>query len=103
MLTHLPVLKTCRSRMAMEWCTHCSCSTCNASFLISTNALQVASPVNRQKALSMFINLVRWVRTVHDQRLLPKHRHLLFKSMSRPSPYPGECDLSCNVSATLSW
>ena len=67
MLMRLSVLKTCRSRMAVEWCTHCSCSMCNASFLISTNALQVASPVNRQKALSMFINLVRWVRTVHDQ------------------------------------
>ncbi|DBA81990.1 TPA: hypothetical protein ACH3X1_007693 [Trebouxia sp. C0004] len=52
-------------------------------------AMEVASPVNRQKALSMFINLVRWVRTVHDHRLLPKHRHSLFKSMPRPSPYPG--------------
>ncbi|KAL0033300.1 hypothetical protein WJX77_002388 [Trebouxia sp. C0004] len=51
-------------------------------------AMEVASPVNRQKALSMFINLVRWVRTVHDHRLLPKHRHSLFKSMPRPSPYP---------------
>ncbi|DBB01754.1 TPA: hypothetical protein ACH3X1_000374 [Trebouxia sp. C0004] len=63
-------------------------------------AMEVASPVNRQKALSMFINLVRWVRTVHDQRLLPKHRHSLFKSMPRPSPYPGECDLLCNGSVT---
>lgn len=58
---------------------------------ISINALQVISPINRQKALLMFINLVRWVRTVHDQHLLPVHKHRLFRDMARPSPYPGEC------------
>ncbi len=58
--------------------------------LISTNALQVTSQINRQKALLMFINLVRWVRTVHDQHVLPMHKHQLFRNMPRPSPYPGE-------------
>ncbi|KAL3137961.1 hypothetical protein ABBQ38_005208 [Trebouxia sp. C0009 RCD-2024] len=64
-------------------------------------AMEVASPVNRQKALSMFINLVRWVRTVHDQRLLPKHRHSLFKSMPRPSPYPDLIDYHLANQVTL--
>ncbi|KAL0033036.1 hypothetical protein WJX77_011809 [Trebouxia sp. C0004] len=64
-------------------------------------AMEVASPVNRQKALSMFINLVRWVRTVHDQRLLPKHRHSLFKSMPRPSPYPDLIDYHFANQVTL--
>ena len=62
----------------------------NATFLISTNALQVTSPTNRQKALLMFINLVQWVRTVHDQHVLLMHKHQLFRNMPRPSPYPGE-------------
>ena len=70
---------------------------CSASFLISTNALQVTTPTNRQKALLMFINLVRWARTVHDQHVLPMHKHQLFRNMPRASPYPGEFDLSCNV------
>ncbi|KAL0053708.1 hypothetical protein WJX82_009636 [Trebouxia sp. C0006] len=48
----------------------------------------VTSQINRQKALLMFINLVRWVRTVHDQHVLPMHKHQLFRNMPRPSPYP---------------
>ncbi|KAL0038563.1 hypothetical protein WJX77_010781 [Trebouxia sp. C0004] len=51
-------------------------------------AMEVTSPTNRQKALLMFINLVQWVRSVHDQHVLPMHRHQLFRSMPRQSPYP---------------
>ncbi len=42
-------------------------------------------------------NLVRWVRTVHERRVLPVHRHRLFKVMPRWSPCSGECKSSCNV------
>jgi len=68
-----------------------------ASFHFSITELQVTSPTNRQKALLMFINLVRWVRTVHEQHVLPVHRHQLFRNMPRRSPYPGQCGSSCNV------
>ncbi len=74
---------------------------CSPSFHFIFNQLQVTGPVNRQKALLMFINLVRWVRTVHEQRLLPVHRHALFKVMPRRSPYSGECNSSCNVHLML--
>ena len=69
---------------------------CDASLLISTNALQVTSQTKRRKALLMFINLVRWVRTVHDEQLLPVHRHQLFTKLARPTPYPGECESAYN-------
>ena len=68
-----------------------------SSFHFSITELQVTSPINRQKALLMFINLVRWARTVHEQHVLPVHRHQLFRNMPRRSPYPGECASSCNV------
>ena len=68
-----------------------------SSFHFSVTELQVTSPINRQKALLMFINLVRWARTVHEQHVLPVHRHQLFRNMPRRSPYPGECESSCNV------
>jgi len=69
----------------------------SASFHFSITELQVTSPTDRQKAFLMFINLVRWVRPVHEQHVLPVHRHQLFRNMRRPSPYLGECRSSRNV------
>ena len=97
MMTHVLVFKTSQTRVAVEGYTPCSCFMGDDSFLISINALQVTSQFNRQKALLMFINLVQWVRTVHDQHVLPEHRHALFTNMSRASPYPGESGSPCNV------
>jgi len=93
-------LNTSWSRMAIEkykaMHTMVLLSYC-AAFHFNITELQVTSPTNRQKALLMFINVVRWVRTVHEQHVLPVHRHQLFRNMPRPSPYPGECRSSCNV------
>lgn len=56
----------------------------------------------RQKVLQLFINLTRWLHTVHALSLLPPPpAAILMKTFFRPSPYSGECPslVSCWPSA----
>ena len=53
--------------------------------------LQIASVSGRRKVVKLFINLTRWVHTVHAMNLLPPPPPApLADTFSRPSPYPGE-------------
>lgn len=48
----------------------------------------------RQKILHLFINLTRWLHTVHTLSLLaPPPAAMLMQSFYRPSPYSGKCVL----------
>lgn len=57
------------------------------------------SLAGRQKVLQLFINLTRWLHTIHILSLLPPPPPArLMKTFFRPSPYNGEC-----VSPALCW
>lgn len=52
--------------------------------------MQMASYTGRQRILKLFINLTRWMRTVHELRLLPSPPPAqLLVPFHRRSPYPG--------------
>ena len=55
----------------------------------------------RQKVLQLFINLTRWLHTIHTLSLLPPPPPArLLDTFFRPSPYIGECpSLVCWLSA----
>eukprot|EP00611_Tribonema_gayanum_P032690 TRINITY_DN987_c0_g1_i2.p1 TRINITY_DN987_c0_g1~~TRINITY_DN987_c0_g1_i2.p1 ORF type:complete len:367 (-),score=73.78 TRINITY_DN987_c0_g1_i2:165-1265(-) len=50
----------------------------------------IAGPPGRRRALLIFINITRWLRTIHVLRLLPPSPVLpLLQPMPRTSPFPG--------------
>ncbi|KAK9811323.1 hypothetical protein WJX72_001847 [[Myrmecia] bisecta] len=58
---------------------------------------EIASSLGRRKVINLFINLTRWVHTVHAMGLLPPPPPApLAIPFSRPSPYPdmGEVELT---------
>ena len=47
--------------------------------------------LGRQRVVKLFINLIRWLRTVHSLRLLPPAPPAqLLVPFYRDSPYPGD-------------
>ena len=52
--------------------------------------MQMVDLVGRQRIVKLFINLIRWLRTVHVLCLLPPPPPAqLFVPFKRLSPYPG--------------
>ena len=53
--------------------------------------MQMVDLVGRQRIVKLFINLVRWLRTVHVLSLLPQPPPArLLEPFTRRSTYPGE-------------
>ncbi len=53
--------------------------------------MQMVDLVGRQRVVKLFINLTRWLRTVHTLRLLPPTPPAqLLVPFHRLSPYPGD-------------
>ena len=52
--------------------------------------------LGRQRIVKLFINLIRWLRTVHELSLLPPPPPAqLLEPFKRPSPYPGKIYIAC--------
>ncbi len=53
--------------------------------------MQMVDMLGRQRIVRLFINLTRWIRTVHVLRLLPPPPPAqLLVPFHRLSPYPGD-------------
>ncbi len=63
-------------------------------------AAQIDSVHGRQQTLQLFINLTRWVRSVHDLHLLPPAPGLeMYTEHQRVNPYSeGKLQLPCHGS-----
>ena len=56
--------------------------------------MQMVDLAGRQHVVKLFINLVRWLRTVHVLSLLPPTPPAqLLEPFKRPSPYPGKVSI----------
>ncbi|KAG5175349.1 hypothetical protein JKP88DRAFT_265861 [Tribonema minus] len=64
----------------------------------SVNHVHVVTQTGRRRALRTFINITRWVRTIHELNLLPPKPVLpLLTTVDRPSPYTGTCHSSSEM------
>ena len=64
----------------------------NLMNLMYMMSLQARDLPGRCKALLTFINITRWVRTLHHLRVLPPRPTLmLLEAVERPSPFQGRC------------
>lgn len=56
----------------------------------SSYLLQVSDLLGRRKLLMTFINITRWIRTLHHLRILPFCPFRMLQPLTRRSPYDGE-------------
>lgn len=73
---------------------------------VGLSMMQMRSLLGRQKVLQLFINITRWMHTVHTLHLLPPTSSYKapLKPFFRPSPYNGEHSgvmlFKCNCNMT---